>query len=334
MKTVTLAGQDDFDGWRDAARALSNNGVPPDRVIWQVGGPTTDLFARDDGDGVADGGAAFSVPRKFLSLAGDAILASDPERFSLLYMLLDRLRAEPRLIDDHADPLVRRLEGLAKTVRRDIHKMRAFLRFREVEAEGQSRYVAWYEPETSYRTDQRRVLHQSSFASMRWSILTPEISLHWNGDALSEGPGATKSDAPDGDPTEEVWKTYYAGIFNPARVKVGAMLKEMPRKYWKNLPETALIPALLASAQARESKMIETARSTIGGNARAAWEALRDEAAGCTRCPLYGPATQTVFGEGPVDADMMFVGEQPGDQEDLAGRPFVRTGRADARSRA
>ena len=55
----------------------------------------------------------------------------------------------------------------------------------------------------------------------------------------------------------------------------------------------------------------------------AAWEALRDEARGCTRCDLYKCATQTVFGEGPLDAKMMFVGEQPGDQEDLAGRPFV-----------
>jgi len=47
------------------------------------------------------------------------------------------------------------------------------------------------------------------------------------------------------------------------------------------------------------------------------------EAAACTRCPLYRHATQTVFGEGPVRASIMLVGEQPGDQEDLAGRPFV-----------
>ena len=69
--------------------------------------------------------------------------------------------------------------------------------------------------------------------------------------------------------------------------------------------------------------MVRTARNSIGGNIEAAWEALRDEAASCTRCHLYQHATQTVFGEGPVDARMMFVGEQPGDQEDLAGRPFV-----------
>jgi len=50
---------------------------------------------------------------------------------------------------------------------------------------------------------------------------------------------------------------------------------------------------------------------------------LRESAAGCTGCDLYKCATQTVFGEGAGRASMMFVGEQPGDQEDRAGRPFV-----------
>lgn len=58
-------------------------------------------------------------------------------------------------------------------------------------------------------------------------------------------------------------------------------------------------------------------------NSRTAWEALFNDARSCTRCDLYKYATQTVFGEGPLDAAIVFVGEQPGDQEDLAGRPFV-----------
>jgi DNA polymerase len=58
-------------------------------------------------------------------------------------------------------------------------------------------------------------------------------------------------------------------------------------------------------------------------NTRLAWEELLKEARACTRCHLYKYATQTVFGEGPLDAAIVFVGEQPGDQEDLAGRPFV-----------
>jgi DNA polymerase len=62
---------------------------------------------------------------------------------------------------------------------------------------------------------------------------------------------------------------------------------------------------------------------SVGGNLTASWAAVRDEARGCRRCHLYRCGTQTVFGEGSLDARIMFVGEQPGDQEDLAGRPFV-----------
>lgn len=60
-----------------------------------------------------------------------------------------------------------------------------------------------------------------------------------------------------------------------------------------------------------------------GSNLRTSWEELVKEARACTRCELYKYGTQTVFGEGSLDASILFVGEQPGDQEDLAGRPFV-----------
>ncbi|TPG13672.1 UdgX family uracil-DNA binding protein [Sphingomonas oligophenolica] len=322
MRVVTLPEPDDFDAWRDAARALIADAVPPEDVVWQVGDAPTDLFAGEAESRATAPSTGFVVPRAFLDLARTVVLGSDPERFALLYTLLDRLRREPRLVEDKADPLVRRLERIAKDVRRDIHKMRAFLRFREVEEAAGKRFVAWFEPD-HHIVRANAAFFVNRFASMRFSILTPTVSLHWDGKNLSEGPGASKADAPDGDPIEAVWKTYYASIFNPARVKIGAMLKEMPRKYWKNMPETTLIPALIAGAQGRESGMIEAAHGAIGGNSVIAWDALREEAMGCTRCPLYRPATQTVFGEGPVDAALMFVGEQPGDQEDIAGRPFV-----------
>jgi DNA polymerase len=326
-RIVSLEAEDDFDGWRVAARALVLGDIQPDRVIWQIGDSSSDLFG-----GAADplpeaSGPAFSVPRAFIDLARSVVCHAEPERFSLLHVALSRLRATPRLIEDQADPLVRRLEQMAKEVRRDIHKMRAFLRFREVTDEAGPRFVAWFEPEHHIvRANADFFLNR--FAVMRWTILTPELSLDWDGETLREAPGATRADAPDGDPIEETWKTYYASIFNPARVKVGAMLKEMPRKYWKNMPETALVPGLIAGAQAREAGMVAASRESLvkqggGANRVGAWEALREEAAGCTRCPLYRPATQTVFGEGRVDAPWMFVGEQPGDQEDLAGRPFV-----------
>jgi probable DNA metabolism protein len=322
MRLVTLAAPDDFEGWRDAARALAGEDVPPEDIVWQVGDAPGDLFAGESEPAARRHEAGFSVPRAFLDLARDAVLSRDGERFALLYALLARLRTRPGLMEDRADPLVRRLDALANRVRRDIHKMRAFLRFREMADEDGPRYVAWYEPE-HYIVRANAAFFLNRFAAMRWSILTPELSIHWDGNALQQGPGAVKGEVSASDPIEAIWKVYYASIFNPARLKVHAMLKEMPKKYWKNMPETALVPGLIASAQARESDMIETASTAIGGNVQVAWEALSDEATGCRRCPLYKGATQTVFGEGPVDAALMFVGEQPGDQEDLAGKPFV-----------
>ncbi|MDQ3075215.1 MAG: UdgX family uracil-DNA binding protein [Pseudomonadota bacterium] len=322
---VTFSEEDDFEGWRDAARGLAEAGVPAAAIAWQVAGGESDLFAGPD-TSPAPPGPSFAVPRAFVDLAKSAICHSDKQRFALLYAMLLKLRANRRAMEDRADPLLDRLEKMAKDVRRDVHKMHAFVRFREVEEPGaDTRFVAFFEP------DHHIVRHTAGFfvrrfANMRWSILTPELSIHWDGEALTESPGATRADAPGGDPVEETWKTYYASTFNPARVKVKAMTKEMPKKYWRNMPETALVGGLLAGAQAREAAMIETSRSQEPmprSNLKASWQALRDEAAGCTRCHLYKCATQTVFGEGPLDPLILFVGEQPGDQEDLAGRPFV-----------
>ncbi|MEC3951195.1 UdgX family uracil-DNA binding protein [Sphingobium sp. HWE2-09] len=327
MYRVALSAPDDFDGWRAAARRLAVAGVDPADIVWQVGEAGGDLFG--DTPLPADRpDAGFSVPRAFVDLAQSTILHRDPERFALLYALLCRLRTRPGVMEDKADPLLRRIDGLAKAVRRDIHKMRAFVRFREVADDGGARFVAWFEPD-HHIVRANAGFFVRRFAAMRWSILTPEACIHWDGEKVLEGLGAQQSDAPTDDPIEDMWKGYYAAIFNPARLKVGAMLSEMPKKYWRNLPEAALIPDLIAGAQARESAMIATAPLAEKappkrqGNSAMAWAALRGEALGCTRCPLHRDATQTVFGEGPLDAPLLFIGEQPGDQEDLAGRPFV-----------
>ena len=318
---VLLAAPDDFDGWREAARGLAEAAVPASAIVWDVVGEEPDLFGGDGGPPPA--GPSFAVPRSFVDVARSAICHSDAERFALLYAMLLKLRANKRAMEDRADPLLDRIERLAKEVRRDVHKMHAFVRFREVEEGDGTRFVAWFEP------DHHIVRHTAGFfvrrfTTMRWSILTPELCIHWDGEVLTESPGATRRDAPDGDPVEETWKTYYASIFNPARVKIKAMTKEMPKKYWKNMPETALVAGLIAGAQGREAAMIErSATMPKASNIEASWTALRDEAAVCTRCDLYRCATQTVFGEGPLDARILFVGEQPGDQEDMAGRPFV-----------
>jgi probable DNA metabolism protein len=321
IRTVRLAAPDDFDGWREAARALALVGAAPGEIVWQVAGEAPDLFGAPAPAPAAAAGL-FSVSRAFVKLAEAVVCHRDPERFALLYAMLVKLRERADALDDKADPLVHRLETMARAVRRDLHKMHAFLRFREVETDAGPRFVAWFEPD-HHIVRAAAGFFVRRFATMRWSILTPELALHWDGETLSEGPGASKADAPQGDPVEAVWKTYYASIFNPARVKIGAMLKEMPKKYWKNMPETALVAELVKGAQARESEMAAASAVKVGDNVEKSWASVRAEAMHCTRCDLYKYGTQTVFGEGPLDARILFVGEQPGDQEDLAGRPFV-----------
>lgn len=257
---ITLPAEDDFEAWRDAARACAAANLYPDQIVWQVNSAPADLFAA--GAPPPASSPAFGVPRSFMDFARSVICHRDPERFALLYTLLLRLRANPRALEDKADPILRRSEAMARTVRRDMHKMRAFLRLREVREDTDHRFIAWHEPEHHI------VRHNAGFfvrrfSTMRWSILTPDLSIHWDTETLSESPGATRADAPQGDPIEETWRTYYSSIFNPARVKIGAMTKEMPRKYWHNMPETALIPELIAGAQERERTMLRASRRKV-----------------------------------------------------------------------
>mgnify|MGYP003295808687 CR=1 FL=1 len=325
---VHLPAPDDFVFWRERARGLIQCDVPPDRVSWVEPGGTGDLFG---GDG---GGADKRLPvppadappvrasQHFLTIARSAALHSDPARFGLLYQVLWRLQRHPRLMEDKADVQVRRLEELAKSVRRDAHKMHAFVRFREVsEADGTPHFVAWFEPD-HHIVRAEASFFMRRFANMRWSILTPQGSIHWDGEVMHEGPPAKRSDAPDGDPVEDLWRSYYASIFNPARLKVGAMLSEMPKKYWKNLPEAELIPQLIAGAQAREARMVASGSLDMGERP-ATLEGIDRAIHACRNCPIGSLENRAVMGEGPLGAPLMIVGEQPGDQEDQAGRPFV-----------
>jgi len=323
--SVLLDRPDDFEEWRGKARALAAARIPPAQVSWSpIAEGAGDLF------GAQDAQAAIPPPQRavrankaFLQLAGSVALHRDRERFALLYRLLWRLQDDVLLMEKTSDPDLHRLALMAGHVRRDIHKMRAFLRFRTMtEPDGAERYVAWLEPDHHIvRANADFFLNR--FASQRWSILTPDHCLHWNGDALTEAPGADRHDAPSEDAAEHLWQRYYASIFNPARLKVAAMVKEMPRRYWKNLPEARLIPGLIAGAQAREAAMVEKGGARIDRAAPASLEEIAEGIAGCRQCPIGCNGTRAVAGEGPAKAALLLVGEQPGDCEEREGRPFV-----------
>ncbi|MES2509173.1 MAG: UdgX family uracil-DNA binding protein [Pseudomonadota bacterium] len=375
---VALQGATDLDGFRRAARALIARQMLPEQIIWSTGNEATqDLFGAHSA-GTQDTfhylspqefGAAptVSVPPEFLALCKTAILHSDPARFGLLYRILWRLAHEPGLRHDPLDADMMRAQQMAHAVRRDMHKMKAFVRFRTVQdetfnthPEGGPLHMAWFEPE-HHIVEAVAPFFARRFAQMRWAILTPERSVEWvhagadaslvkaqGADAvmagLRFGPGARKEDAPLPDAGEQLWLTYYENIFNPARLKVKMMQKEMPRKYWKNLPEADMIHTLVAGAHESSIRMIEQATSVTSrripiadvtrvpvsslsraadGKPSTSLTALRQGTEHCRECPIGECATQSVAGEGPVGARLMFVGEQPGDQEDVSGQPFV-----------
>lgn len=342
MHAVALPHATDLDGWRAHARALVAAGVPPQDVTWQVAGAVDDLFAAAGAAAPpppppANDAPPLSVPRAFVDLAGQVIRHRDPVRLPLLYRLLWRqVRGEKTLMAVPSDPDVARALTLARQVKRDGYCMKAYLRFREVPQDGaEPHYVGWFEPE--HHVVEAVAPHfVTRFKALRWSILTPDRSAHWDGRELTFAEGAAKADVPDEDALVSCWETYYSSIFNPARLKVDAMLAQMPRKYWKNLDEGRLINGMVREAAGRTQAMVTAVPSAPAVKGRVVWERpaavipaddtaerLRADIARCRACPLWQPATQAVPGAGPMPARLMLVGEQPGDQEDLSGRPFV-----------
>ncbi len=336
MLAVALAHETDFDGWRVAARRLRGAGVAPHQVAWSTGG---ELFASDL-EGLPPG-KAFRAPAACVELARDVVLHRSPARWDALYRLVWRLRDEPNLLALASDPDVQQVLHLRSEVSRASHKMKAFVRFREIPHPEGEAFAAWFEPP-------HRVVEKTApffarrFSQMRFSILTPDLCAHWDRRELAFSPGLDRAAAPPPDALEDAWLAYYASIFNPARLKTAMMQKEMPKRYWRNLPEAALIPDLVQQAEERAQAMVEaqptSPRRRVAGKAKAHegvhtgadetpmpadLAALAALVHGCRRCDLWKDATQGVPGEGPADARLMLVGEQPGDQEDLAGRPFV-----------
>ncbi len=332
----------DYDQWRMAARPYLARRVPPERVRWSAG-TMGDFFASDaPPEGMP---TTVSVPRAFHEIAVDAALHSDPDRFGLLYRLAWRLQFEPRLMGDATDKDVAQLGDLAKSVRREVHKMHAYVRFREVVTDGGSHFIAWHEPK-HYILARAAEFFARRFAAMRWTILTPLGSVAWHMKELVFGPPAERGDAPAFDAKEDEWRAYYENIFNPARLNMAAMLRHMPKRYWATMPETASIPALVRGAETRTAEMIAAAPTQMqrrlggiemaatrtaeaddvdahGGTPPDSLSEMRVKLPACRACPLYRNATQAVPGEGPARAEIMLVGEQPGDQEDLQGKPFV-----------
>jgi DNA polymerase len=249
-----------FAAWRSKARELLQQGVPPSEVVWCDATQSPSLLQEEPALIATAPATAVKVPADFLPLAASVCAHTDERRWSVLYRLLYRLThgREKHLLAMPTDTDTRQCQAWAKAVGRDIHKMHAFVRFRLVDTHpetGREQFVAWFEP--TYRIVRLATpFFEKRFAGMDWSILTPDECAHWDGHTLRFTPGLNRSLAPDADAHDDLWRTYYRSIFNPARIKVQAMKSEMPQKYWHNLPEAELIPELLAQGRKREQSML------------------------------------------------------------------------------
>ena len=326
MKHVRVQPGADLETFRTVLRHLISENVPPRDVVWDT---SAGLFGKEN----VGEAPPVALPRRAAQRIQLIICHKDAEKHALLYQLAWRIhRGETALLDIASDPLVHRLHGMEKSVRRDIHKMHAFLRFRRAETAGGEHFVSWFEPD-HFILEAAAPFFVDRFTSMRWSILTPLGSVHWDRVRLTFGPAACRGDAPDADPLEAGWRKYYESTFNPARLNPAAMRGHMAKKYWKNMPETRAIAEMVRLAPARVEHMIaqqlavpkkrdpQKAVTAMAGAAPQTLAALNELIAASP--PMVQGGVRAVLGEGPPSPDLAFVGEQPGDQEDLQGRPFV-----------
>lgn len=291
MRHVTLKAETDYAGWRAHARVLALTGVPPEEIRWTVGRAASAIPDQEGG---------FSVPRALVALAGLVVQARERDRFDLLYRLVWRAQAGGLSVDDPTDAELSRARALAFAVRAESHRMRALIRYLDVDG----RNIGWFRPAHHVLEGAAQSLARR-FGGLAVSVLTPDGSAHWGDGELRFGPGADAAAIPDDAGLDAFWRAYGADVLAASRpgtsVPEAETLSEDP---WPP-DRPALDPVVLARDP--DDGVVQAAR----------------EAATCRRCPLYAPATQTVFGEGPAGARVLFVGEQPGDQEDVIGRPFV-----------
>jgi DNA polymerase len=326
---VVTVAVPDYTAWQRAVRQLLAQATPPEHIAWLAESEQASLpFSLPEISGHEDSGIRHRplVPRAFKSLADVVACHRNPRKWDTMYRVLWRLGHDGRQVLEHElNDDVRVLKDMAAQVRRDEHKMRAFVRFAPVQEAAGVRYIAWYEPD--HLVVQRAApFFADRFASMQWSILTPDVSVHWDGRALSFTDGVPAPVARGASEIEHLWRVYYEAVFNPARLNARAMLRDMPARRWHRLPEAAVIPQLVKTARERLDRLrgtqtTDSARPFVPEIRDL--DVLRDASSLCRGCRLYQTATQVVFGEGPRDADIVLVGEQPGDTEDLQGRPFI-----------
>jgi DNA polymerase len=224
-----LASETDLAGFREEARALLAHQVPPDDVQWRTAQAQNADFFVDAGGNAPRGhgapkAASAIVPASFLRLCEVVVMHHDPDRFALLYRLLWRLVHEPALRNDPIDTDMLHAHQMGQAVRRDIHQMKAFVRFREIDiGAAQPLQVASYEP-THHIVEAVAPWFARRLPHARWAIFTPGRCVESDGNKLHYGAGLARADAPAADAPDHVWLAAYRSVFGELAIAVNDAL--------------------------------------------------------------------------------------------------------------
>ncbi len=265
--------------------------------------------------------------QEFSRFASNVLCHNNQTKFDILYDFYRSYSKNFKIIHNPLEPNLHKLKVFSKQVTRDIHKMQAFVRFNEFSKDGKVIYVAYHKPD-HYILKKNYKFFVERFNTMNWIIFTPYAMLSWNSHQVFYQEQEYHPKTLPEDPFVELWQTYFSNIFNPARVKINAMMKEMPRRYWETMPETKLIPELIRNASTRVESMKLRSRSTrsdakIYTEGVASLNDLRIKLLQCNACELCELNTNPVAGAGLPTSQIMILGEAPGDMEEVSGKPFV-----------
>lgn len=245
-----------------------------------------------------------------------------PHKWALIYRLLFRLKFENKdLLHLKSDKDVREADLGLQSIGRDIHKMHAFVRFKRAPSNEES-YIAWHGPE-HFILRAAIPFFVKRFGDRPWTIHTPDESAHWNLKELHYSAGIALEEFKVTDDWDQVWKDYYRAIYNPARLNIKMMKQEMSPKYWQSMPESEVIYELIKETPDMLKRAFDSKWTEAVVRPELTLRELNEELAHCRACPLHEKATQVVRGEGPLNAEVVILGEQPGDIEDQLGRPFM-----------
>jgi probable DNA metabolism protein len=250
---ISLDCDDLFDTWRQQARWLLSHQIDPAQVSWNT---VADLFATDEVVPQTPGPYQARIPLALIELLQTAARCRGEQRWSLLYEVLWRVSHGDRTAMLAGDVLGSELHRRIKQVTREAHHLHAFLRFIELPspegAPAGPEYVAWHEPAHDILASASQHFI-GRMGQKRWLIATPQDGVYYDGKQLIHErrcpPQWQQLAQGAEDPQGELWLTYYSHIFNPARLNPKVMQGHLPTRFWKNLPEGALIPGLISEAR-------------------------------------------------------------------------------------